>query len=80
MTREATDRSGFVPQPLKSWEETEPIDSEIRYTPRDGVEEFKAENREYREAAKIQVRVRCRYCRSLSPEDANYCDQCGAKL
>ena len=79
-TRDTADRSGFLPLPLKTWEETEPLNSEIGYTPRDGVEEFKAESREYREAAKIQVRVRCRYCRSLSPEDANYCDQCGAKL
>ncbi len=44
------------------------------------VEEYRADSMEKREAADVQVMVRCRYCRALSPEDANFCDQCGAKL
>ena len=79
--QEPAARPGLELYPRKTWEDAKPFTDAIgRNVQQFDVEEYRADSMEKREAADVQVMVRCRYCRALSPEDANFCDQCGAKL
>ena len=71
--------SGILLDPEKAREDLHPYTDALGGMARDAVDSFKsAETRD--DGQKAQVVVRCRNCKTLNPEDAVYCKQCGKEL
>lgn len=70
--------SGIVLDPEKAREDLQPYAKALGGMARDAVDSFMTEEGE--KAPQPQVVIRCRSCKTLNPEDAVYCKQCGEEL
>ena len=71
--------SGLLLDPEKAREDLNPYTHMAGGMVKDAVEGFREADGGAADTAAL-IKVRCRHCRALNPEDASFCNKCGERL
>lgn len=71
--------SGVLLDPEQAREDLNPYTHMAGGMVKDAVEGFREAGGKSQDAA-IQIKIRCRSCQTLNPEEATYCNHCGERL
>lgn len=84
LLRSAGDRglagSGLILDPKRAGKELAPYSEAVGGMVHDAVSSYRKQDGQAEQAAPTKVMIRCRNCRALNDENANFCAQCGQAI